>query len=318
MSTRRAKSGRFDAKQIICTVIGGVFGVGLIFLVGIHIGKNVGPENIAEGATVPPTAGSMAAVTAEESGPQDYGFFELLDAPAPRRELKSIELPLNPKLEEKRHKKEAKSDEKVVKAEADASSSMKSEKKAKAKSERKEKAEQAPKDEAKAVAAAEVEDEGTKGIALVKEASDAEPMTPAKVTSERGQESVASSIGPAEQVEQALEKVAPKAKGEKQTKAAKSERKSTKEKAEKSEKQSKPKGKFTVQVSAFQDESVAATMASDLKAAGLKAYVKKESVPGRGAWYRVQVGRYQSREEAQAAQGKLKSRQGYDGFVTSN
>ncbi|OIP35153.1 MAG: hypothetical protein AUK47_17180 [Deltaproteobacteria bacterium CG2_30_63_29] len=321
MSTRRAKSGRFDAKQVVCTVIGGVFGVGLIFLVGLHIGKNVGPETVAEASAVPPTAESIVSVTGELPGPQDFGFFALLDAPAPRRELRAIELPINPKLEEKKHKKE---DVKVAEdvAAVVESKSKKAEKK------------QAKLDQQKSLEASEPT-EHAQAIAPVAEqvaSADQAPMRQNSTNSMAGkpvdpfqeepaakaEETLTSGVSPAEQVERALQSKSVSSSAERSREKVSKSEKTPKAKEKKAEKPSKTQGRFTVQVSAFQDKSVASTMAEELEASGLKAYVKKESVPGKGAWYRVQVGRYESREEAQSAQGKIKSRQGYDGFVTSN
>ena len=43
-----------------------------------------------------------------------------------------------------------------------------------------------------------------------------------------------------------------------------------------------------------------------LKGAGFDAYVARADLGARGVWYRVRVGRYASREEAQRAVAKLR------------
>ena len=62
---------------------------------------------------------------------------------------------------------------------------------------------------------------------------------------------------------------------------------------------------------------MAKSLAADFKRQGFKAHVKREDIPGRGSWYRVRVGKFDSRSDAASARSKIKSKAGYDGFVTS-
>ena len=57
-------------------------------------------------------------------------------------------------------------------------------------------------------------------------------------------------------------------------------------------------GKFTVQVGSYGRASEADARASSLRAAGFDAHVASAEIPNKGTWYRVQSGRFQSREEA--------------------
>jgi len=57
-------------------------------------------------------------------------------------------------------------------------------------------------------------------------------------------------------------------------------------------------GKFTVQISSHSSEEEAKAKAQELTAKGLKAFYVPAEVPGRGTWYRVNVGQFSSRQEA--------------------
>jgi DedD protein len=84
--------------------------------------------------------------------------------------------------------------------------------------------------------------------------------------------------------------------------------------------QDQPKAKlpapmFTVQVGSFRDRAAAEDHARQVAALQVSAQVVRASVAGR-TWYRVQVGRFKSRSEAEARyRSRLKPR-GIQGFVT--
>jgi cell division septation protein DedD len=67
-------------------------------------------------------------------------------------------------------------------------------------------------------------------------------------------------------------------------------------------------GKWTVQVNAFPDEKSAQGWVDRLKSKGYNAYVTEIRSNGR-TWYRVRVGRYGSREEADRVAEALKSKE---------
>lgn len=69
-------------------------------------------------------------------------------------------------------------------------------------------------------------------------------------------------------------------------------------------------GGFTIQVRSSPNEADAKQFADSLKSAGFDAYVMRADLGGKGVWFRVRVGRFQSREEAQREMGKLRSHAG--------
>lgn len=73
--------------------------------------------------------------------------------------------------------------------------------------------------------------------------------------------------------------------------------------------EAKQSGKpWTVQVNAFPDEKTAKTWVDRLKDKGYNAYLSESRVQGR-LWYRVRVGRFESREEAEKTQETLRKRE---------
>lgn len=67
-------------------------------------------------------------------------------------------------------------------------------------------------------------------------------------------------------------------------------------------------GKFTVQVGSFNVESQANERISSLRAAGFDARSATVQIPGRGTWYRVQVGRFRERDAATKAAAQLRDK----------
>jgi cell division septation protein DedD len=75
-----------------------------------------------------------------------------------------------------------------------------------------------------------------------------------------------------------------------------------------------PSGGFAVQVSSHRDVAAAQAECRRLLAAGYPAHPSK-SVTSTGAWYRVYVGPFGTREEARRYQEKLKGNSGNDGII---
>lgn len=65
------------------------------------------------------------------------------------------------------------------------------------------------------------------------------------------------------------------------------------------------KGKFTLQLSSFQDKQEAETFLSSVKAAGYQAYVTEAEVSGKGTFYRVRMGTYRSLDAANDAKADI-------------
>jgi cell division septation protein DedD len=75
-------------------------------------------------------------------------------------------------------------------------------------------------------------------------------------------------------------------------------------------------GKFTVQVSAFQNRAQADHLVSNLKNKGYDAYIAQATIPGKGVWYRVRIGKYPNRDAAQSTANTLKRKEGISTYVT--
>ncbi len=69
----------------------------------------------------------------------------------------------------------------------------------------------------------------------------------------------------------------------------------------KTEAREEPKVRFTLQLSSFQDKAEAEAFLSSIKAAGYQAYVTQAEVDGKGTFYRVRLGTFRSLETANSA-----------------
>ncbi len=77
-----------------------------------------------------------------------------------------------------------------------------------------------------------------------------------------------------------------------------------------------PQAVFTVQVGSFRDRGAAEELAARMKAQGVSPQVVAAPVGGR-TWYRVQVGLYDTRAEAENLYRKTLRPKGIQGFVTT-
>jgi cell division protein FtsN len=76
-----------------------------------------------------------------------------------------------------------------------------------------------------------------------------------------------------------------------------------------------PIGRFTVNVGSFKERVKAERLMNELKDKGYKAFVAEATIPQKGTWYRVSVGRFPSRKEAQTFAQEVKEKEGIDYFV---
>lgn len=67
-------------------------------------------------------------------------------------------------------------------------------------------------------------------------------------------------------------------------------------------------GNFTVQVGSYSDPSEANQRVSQLRGAGFESRAVAVELPQRGTWYRVQAGRFETREEAAKAGAQMRAR----------
>ncbi|HEX5036839.1 MAG TPA: SPOR domain-containing protein [bacterium] len=71
----------------------------------------------------------------------------------------------------------------------------------------------------------------------------------------------------------------------------------------------KPKGKFTIQVGSYQSSNEASAALRGWKKKGYSAYTAVGTIPDKGTWYRVRIGGFPSREEAQKFLDKFKAKE---------
>jgi cell division septation protein DedD len=83
-------------------------------------------------------------------------------------------------------------------------------------------------------------------------------------------------------------------------------------------KEEKPsKGSFTVQLASFKDQNSAKKFAAQFQDLKPKPFVRTVDLPGKGRWYRVQVGQLSSRDEAAALADRLVKKYQLKAFVIS-
>jgi cell division septation protein DedD len=77
-------------------------------------------------------------------------------------------------------------------------------------------------------------------------------------------------------------------------------------------------GKVTIQIGSYNAAAEAATRVADLKSAGFEARSVEVVIPKRGTWYRVQSGRFVSRDEAERYGKQLRDRGIVSSFITTD
>ncbi len=73
---------------------------------------------------------------------------------------------------------------------------------------------------------------------------------------------------------------------------------------------------YTVQVGAFEEAEGADKLAQNLGKKGYHTYTMVKSIPGKGVWHRVRVGKYESRSEAEHIASLLEDRENLTTFIT--
>ena len=79
-------------------------------------------------------------------------------------------------------------------------------------------------------------------------------------------------------------------------------------------------GDYTVQVASFSEIDSARDLENSLKSKTYPAYIKVAQIPGKGTWYRVRVGEFNTKNDALSFAENLKTEQPYinSAFVTAN
>jgi len=88
------------------------------------------------------------------------------------------------------------------------------------------------------------------------------------------------------------------------------------EPAEKKEEENKDKGRFTLQLSSFKDKLEAESFQADLKAAGYRSYLVQAEVEGKGTFWRVRFGKYQTYQQAIDAKAEFERKVNKIAYVT--
>lgn len=76
-------------------------------------------------------------------------------------------------------------------------------------------------------------------------------------------------------------------------------------------------GRFTVQVGSYNEPGQAEERAATLRAAGFDARVVQAQIPNRGTWYRVQTGRFPTRDEATRYGAQIRAKGASDAAVVT-
>ncbi len=108
----------------------------------------------------------------------------------------------------------------------------------------------------------------------------------------------------------------PKAEEKAEPKPEKAETKPESVSAEKLASASKAAGRYTLQLSAFQERSEADEFAKKLSGTGYKANIVAADIPGRGVWYRVRVGDFTSQKAALDAKADIERKLHIIAYVT--
>ncbi len=77
------------------------------------------------------------------------------------------------------------------------------------------------------------------------------------------------------------------------------------------------KGNITIQAGSYSDQGQATGRVSALKAASVDARVVTANIPGKGTWYRVQIGRFPSREAAASYANGLRGKGALPDFLVT-
>ncbi|HKP72620.1 MAG TPA: SPOR domain-containing protein, partial [Pyrinomonadaceae bacterium] len=77
-------------------------------------------------------------------------------------------------------------------------------------------------------------------------------------------------------------------------------------------------GKVTIQIGSYNEAGQAEARVADLKSAGFEARVVEVEIPKRGTWYRVQSGRFETRDDAERYGKQLREKGVASSFITTD
>ena len=77
------------------------------------------------------------------------------------------------------------------------------------------------------------------------------------------------------------------------------------------------KVRYTIQVGSYPEKAMAEEETRNMKKRGYAAFLVASEIPEKGKWYRVRVGSFANRQSAEKLAKELKSKEGIDGFITT-
>ena len=81
--------------------------------------------------------------------------------------------------------------------------------------------------------------------------------------------------------------------------------------------QTTSKVRYTIQVGSYPEKDMAEEETKNMKRRGYAAFLVVTDLPEKGRWYRVRVGSFANRQSAEKLAHELKSKEGVDGFITT-
>jgi septal ring-binding cell division protein DamX len=77
-------------------------------------------------------------------------------------------------------------------------------------------------------------------------------------------------------------------------------------------------GSYSLQLSAFQEKREAEAFMQKLREGGMQPFMTSTTIPGRGVWFRVRLGRYKTWDEALAAKQEFEKKAKLIAYVSKN
>ena len=77
-------------------------------------------------------------------------------------------------------------------------------------------------------------------------------------------------------------------------------------------------GAWTLQLSAYQDKGEADRFAAGLRDKGYAPYIVEATIPGKGTWFRVRMGRFGTKDAASRYMDDFRRETSMNAIVTSN
>ena len=269
-----------DGRQIFYLFFGGAVIVGLVFVLGVMVGRRVEARGHVERAQTTATVDPLAALDRLEGNPSSLSFKGALmnkGADASSDVDRTIA-----ELEKTRGKSPAKADAKAG-TNGDTKSDVKPDAKAGMKTDAgaKSDANGGTKTDAKSAVKSDAKGDGKTDAKAMSKDDTAAKADKAESKPDAKSDKPKAAAAPADDGDDDDKPVT------------------------KPEEVEKKKPKYTLQLSSFQDRSEADSFLAQMKASGYQAYVTEAAVAGKGTFYRVRMGSYRSLDAANEAKAEF-------------